>query len=85
MINRFLLMTLLGSALTVFSAASDPLWLEFAGDRKLPGSGTRVVLISGDEEYRSEESMPMLAKSREQRKVGRLRQLMASPVERVEV
>jgi type 1 glutamine amidotransferase len=62
MITRFIVMALLGSALTAFSAASDPLWLEFAGDNKLPGSGTRVVLISGDEEYRSEESMPMLAK-----------------------
>lgn len=27
-----------------------------------PGKGKSVVLISGDEEYRSEESMPMLAK-----------------------
>ena len=27
-----------------------------------PGKGKRVVLISGDEEYRSEESLPMLAR-----------------------
>lgn len=27
-----------------------------------PGTGKHVVLLSGDEEYRSEESMPMLAK-----------------------
>ena len=27
-----------------------------------PGSGKTIVLVSGDEEYRSEESMPMLAK-----------------------
>ena len=32
-----------------------------------PGKGKRVVLISGDEEYRSEESMPMLAKILSQR------------------
>lgn len=55
-------MTVLGSALTAFSANADPRWLEFAGKDNLPGAGARVVLISGDEEYRSEESMPMLAK-----------------------
>ncbi|MFO1050857.1 MAG: hypothetical protein U1F36_01415 [Planctomycetota bacterium] len=27
-----------------------------------PGAGKRIVLIAGDEEYRSEESMPMLAR-----------------------
>ena len=62
MLIRLLFMTLLGSALTAFSANNDPRWLEFSGKAGLPGSGTRVVLISGDEEYRSEESMPMLAK-----------------------
>lgn len=62
MLIRFLFMTLLGSALTALSANNDPRWLEFSGKTGLPGSGTRLVLISGDEEYRSEESMPMLAK-----------------------
>jgi hypothetical protein len=57
-----LLMTLLCSALTAFSATDSAAWLEFAGNPALPGAGKRVVLISGDEEYRSEESMPMLAK-----------------------
>ena len=32
-----------------------------------PGVGKRVVLIAGDEEYRSEESLPMLAKILSQR------------------
>ena len=32
-----------------------------------PGSGKRVVFISGDEEYRSEEALPMLAKILAQR------------------
>ena len=27
-----------------------------------PGKGKTIVLVSGDEEYRTEESMPMLAK-----------------------
>ncbi len=30
--------------------------------RQGPGQGKRVVLLAGDEEYRSEEAMPMLAK-----------------------
>ena len=33
--------------------------LEFTGGDG-PGKGKTIVLISGDEEYRSEESMPML-------------------------
>ena len=36
-------------------------WLEFKGADG-PGSGKRIVLISGDEEYRSEEALPMMAK-----------------------
>jgi hypothetical protein len=36
-------------------------WITFEG-KKGPGKGRHIVLISGDEEYRSEESMPMLAK-----------------------
>ena len=62
MFIRFLLMALLSSALTAFSAGQSSTWLEFPGKAGLPGAGARVVLISGDEEYRSEESMPMLAK-----------------------
>lgn len=33
-------------------------WLSFEGERRMP----HVVLISGDEEYRSEEGLPQLAK-----------------------
>ena len=40
---------------------SDRQWLEFEGASG-PGQGKRVVLVSGDEEYRSEEALPMLAK-----------------------
>src|SRR3954447_8147073 len=32
-----------------------------------PGAGKRVVLLAGDEEYRSEEALPMLAKILSQR------------------
>ncbi len=35
--------------------------IEFAG-KSGPGRGKHIVLVSGDEEYRSEESLPMLAK-----------------------
>lgn len=41
-------------------------WLRFEG-RDGPGRGNHIVLISGDEEYRSEESLPMLAKILSQR------------------
>jgi len=40
--------------------AGDP-WLAVAG-REGPGKGKRVVLVSGDEEYRSEEALTQLAK-----------------------
>ena len=41
-------------------SAGDP-WLDLAGGEG-PGKGTMVVLISGDEEYRSEEALTQLAK-----------------------
>jgi len=46
-------------------SAGEALWLHFppAGT----GNGKKVVLVSGDEEYRSEESMPMLGKILSQR------------------
>jgi hypothetical protein len=36
-------------------------WITFNGSPG-PGNGKHIVLVSGDEEYRSEESLPMLAK-----------------------
>lgn len=36
-------------------------WLTYPGGSG-PGEGKKVVLISGDEEYRSEEALPMLAR-----------------------
>ncbi|XOV72437.1 MAG: ThuA domain-containing protein [Verrucomicrobiota bacterium] len=41
-------------------------WLHFEGQGG-PGKGKHIVLISGDEEYRSEETNPMLAKILSQR------------------
>jgi len=42
------------------ATAGDP-WLVFPGGEG-PGKGKHVVLISGDEEYRSEEALPMLGR-----------------------
>lgn len=39
--------------------ASEKLWCEYVGSEG-PGVGRHIVLLSGDEEYRSEETMPML-------------------------
>src|SRR6516164_7857389 len=40
--------------------ASDP-WIVLNG-REGPGKGKHIVLVSGDEEYRSEETLPQLAR-----------------------
>ncbi len=47
----------LGAALT----ASAQSWIEYPGGEGV-GAGKHVVLIAGDEEYRSEESFPQLAR-----------------------
>ena len=36
-------------------------WVRYEGSSG-PGEGTHIVLVSGDEEYRSEEALPMLGK-----------------------
>ena len=41
--------------------AGDGRWIIFEGQPG-PGNGKHIVFVTGDEEYRSEESMPMLAK-----------------------
>lgn len=43
------------------AAAADKEWLVFEGGAG-PGAGRHIVFISGDEEYRSEEGLPQLAK-----------------------
>ena len=44
-------------------AQVDAAWLHYPGDAdRAPGNGRRVVLMAGDEEYRSEEVQPMLAR-----------------------
>lgn len=41
--------------------ASQPPWVVYEGG-KGPGEGKHIVLVSGDEEYRSEEALPQLGK-----------------------
>lgn len=43
------------------SASGSDLWVEYEG-KEGPGKGKHIVLVSGDEEYRSEETLPALAK-----------------------
>jgi type 1 glutamine amidotransferase len=52
------------AALSLFvtaARAADQQWVVYPGGDG-PGKGKHVVLISGDEEYRSEETLPQLAK-----------------------
>jgi hypothetical protein len=64
------LFALLSCVLPVIAAEhpvpESPLWLTYAGENvpgeNKPGAGKHIVLIAADQEYRSEYSMPMLAK-----------------------
>src|SRR4051812_36020016 len=47
--------------LFVSTSRADDQWVVYQGGEG-PGHGKNVVLISGDEEYRSEEALPQLAK-----------------------
>lgn len=56
--------TALAAALLAVAAApvqEEKPWLVFEGGEG-PGKGKHIVLLSGDEEYRSEEAMPQLGK-----------------------
>ncbi len=48
------------TALAIQQDRDDP-WIVLRG-RQGPGEGRHIVLVSGDEEYRSEEALPQLAK-----------------------
>jgi type 1 glutamine amidotransferase len=62
MIRPFRTMALPSLAvLLVSTALADDQWVVYPGGEG-PGQGKNVVLISGDEEYRSEEALPQLAK-----------------------
>jgi len=52
---------LLAMTLVLATAPAALAQISFTG-KEGPGKGKKVVLLSGDEEYRSEEAMPMLAR-----------------------
>ena len=55
------LFCLMGLSASHYAQAADPLWVVYDG-KAGPGLGKHVVLVSGDEEYRSEECLPQLGK-----------------------
>jgi hypothetical protein len=57
---RVLLAAAVAGLAGIAARAADP-WLVYQGSDG-PGKGKHVVLISGDEEYRSEEALPQLGK-----------------------
>lgn len=57
---RTLAMMFAFALLTSTTPAADP-WVVYPGGEG-PGKGKHIVLISGDEEYRSEETLPQLGK-----------------------
>ncbi len=56
---------LLASSISSFAQPIQQ-WVSYEG-KEGPGKGKHIVFISGDEEYRSEESFPMMAKILSQR------------------
>ena len=46
---------------SVEQESSEQLWCQYEG-KDGPGKGKHIVLIAGDDEYRSEQTMPMLGK-----------------------
>ncbi|SFT98368.1 Trehalose utilisation [Algoriphagus locisalis] len=59
--SAFLLILFAAFSISCASAQNGKTYLQFEG-KKGAGNGKNIVLISGDDEYRSEESMPMMAK-----------------------
>jgi type 1 glutamine amidotransferase len=60
--SQAFLTALMVFSLAVPARAADQQWVTYEGAPDLPGNGKHVVLISGDEEYRSEEALPLLGK-----------------------
>ena len=58
--SRFLLLAALTGLVGAGPQGDSPWIVLEAGDG--PGKGKHIVLVSGDEEYRSEEALPQLAK-----------------------
>jgi hypothetical protein len=61
LMTAVLLTGLMTTLLTPTASAETNAWVVYPGG-KGPGSGKHIVFVTGDDEYRSEEGMPMLAK-----------------------
>ena len=57
----FLVVNMLAISHLMGQADQEKLWCEYVGSRGV-GQGKHIVLIAGDDEYRSEEALPMLGK-----------------------
>ena len=55
------LCSIIASQALAHPVPESPQWLRYPGDDG-PGKGSHIVLIAADQEYRSEQSMPMMAK-----------------------
>ena len=64
--RKLILSFFLASFALVASAQNGKTYLQYEG-KEGPGKGKHIVLVAGDDEYRSEESMPMLGKLLSQR------------------
>ncbi len=60
-LRRLLCFMVLALSCSSAHAEDSPQWLTYPGGEG-PGKGKRIVLIAADQEYRSEQSMPMMAK-----------------------
>lgn len=60
-IRLAMLVAVMASVLSSAATMADDLWVHYPGGEG-PGKGKHIVLIAGDEEYRSEEALPMLGK-----------------------
>lgn len=58
---RFCLLLCALSVSVVNTSSADEKWVTYEG-KEGPGAGKHIVLVSGDEEYRSEEALPQLGK-----------------------
>ncbi len=61
MISKSMLLIVAMVVLQGVSSAQEESWMVYEGGSG-PGQGKNIVFVTGDEEYRSEESMPMMAK-----------------------
>ncbi|YCM44999.1 ThuA domain-containing protein [Verrucomicrobiaceae bacterium 227] len=59
-LQTFVLLSTLAGALA-HPVPDSPKWLTYSGE-KGPGEGKHIILIAADQEYRSEQAMPMMAK-----------------------